>query len=354
MPEMNAAMFVTSTAPDDMLASKPLMHIRTMPEVKPFMFANDVDVYAEMRSEPLPLEQMNHDGGSSKFRRRRHISSRSVSDTRRRSASCLRKHLGSVTSEHVHVETKVYRGVRMRSWGKWVSEIRQPKKRSRIWLGSYSTPEAAAKAYDMALYCLRGPLAALNFPASIPSEDPPADLSPRTVQKAAIRAGQAADREQSSGNHKEVELRDSTSTEDPALHACTIEVLDNLLQVNSCEVQASAATVSSHWDLDASPKGLRVRRQVSTAASPAIVFQSLTSAESGDQQKDHLTDQAMRHWQTAMSAGIWASRSSTHQVSARRSIPADRSRPRRVINLNEKAPAEGSSDEENSGEDGSL
>ncbi|GMI64121.1 hypothetical protein HRI_000082000 [Hibiscus trionum] len=62
-------------------------------------------------------------------------------------------------------DEKKYKGVRRRRWGKWVSEIRVPGTEERLWLGSYSTPEAAAVAHHIAFYCLRRPssLTALNF-----------------------------------------------------------------------------------------------------------------------------------------------------------------------------------------------
>ncbi|RZC56406.1 hypothetical protein C5167_015261 [Papaver somniferum] len=67
-------------------------------------------------------------------------------------------------SSSTMAKSQKFRGVRQRHWGSWVSEIRHPIMKTRIWLGTFETAEDAARAYDEAAWLMCGSRARTNFP----------------------------------------------------------------------------------------------------------------------------------------------------------------------------------------------
>ncbi|KAI3673232.1 hypothetical protein L6452_39349 [Arctium lappa] len=82
-----------------------------------------------------------------------------------------------------------FKGVRQRTWGRWVAEIREPKRGVRLWLGTFGTARDAALAYDSAARRLYGPNAELNLPDEV-APPPPRPIASR--RSAAVMAAAAA------------------------------------------------------------------------------------------------------------------------------------------------------------------
>ncbi|KAL0344999.1 UNVERIFIED_CONTAM: Ethylene-responsive transcription factor [Sesamum radiatum] len=126
----------------------------------------------------------------------------------------------SAATQRISEGSCKYKGVRKRKWGKYVSEIRLPNSRARIWLGSYDTAEKAARAFDAALFCLRGRNAKFNFPDSPPDILNGRSMTPSQIQAAAARFAHSESGSRSSGRIDNLDSQsDSLSSSELLQHA---------------------------------------------------------------------------------------------------------------------------------------
>ncbi|CAN7133150.1 unnamed protein product [Brassica rapa subsp. narinosa] len=134
-------------------------------------------------------------------------------------ASCPKKPAGR--KKFQETRHPIYRGVRLRKSGKWVCEVREPNKKSRIWLGTFKTAEMAARAHYVAALALRGRGACLNYADSAWRLRIPETTCHKDIQKAAAEAALAFEAEKS-----DVTMQNGQNMEETTAVASQAEVND--------------------------------------------------------------------------------------------------------------------------------
>jgi hypothetical protein len=160
----------------------------------------------------------------------------------------------------------VYRGIRKRNNNKWVCEVRVPNDKStRIWLGTYPTPEMAARAHDVAALALRGKSACLNFADSAWKLPLPASTDPKEIRKMAAEAALAFAVEDGNTNTNTQQLVISTNCDVTDVNSIGVmEDDDKILQGLCVEVPKLEQDMLHDWFLSMANEPLR------SPASPFI------------------------------------------------------------------------------------
>ncbi|CAI0414354.1 unnamed protein product [Linum tenue] len=128
------------------------------------------------------------------------------------------------TGRRVFRETRhpVYRGVRSRKGDKWVCELREPVTGTRVWLGTYTNPEMAARAHDVAALAFRGKSACLNFADSAWRLPIPISPGATDVRRAAAEGAEMF-RPAAAADEEEHSIRSTTTAADDVYSSCYVE-----------------------------------------------------------------------------------------------------------------------------------
>nr|AVI04972.1 C-repeat-binding factor 3 [Hevea brasiliensis] len=126
----------------------------------------------------------------------------------------------------------IFRGVRKRKNERWVCELREPKKKSRIWLGTYPTPEMAARAHDVAALALRGKSACLNFADSAWKLPVPDSKEANDIRRAAHQAAEMFGRQELDGEVMMQNSLTNSGVEDASEVSCTDQKHESLTYID--------------------------------------------------------------------------------------------------------------------------